>query len=131
MLLEEEIRSLYRTFGQRKAMGESAQDSRLPHFFLHRPFSGDQDLLIIFNTKRCRYQCHFCQLPAKSSKRFISGDDILAQFIYAIREMKHSLSILTRVTLSNEGSVLDAKTFPTETLLTIARCIRELRLVRR
>lgn len=35
------------------------------------------------------------------------------------------------MTISNEGSILDADTLPTEVLLSIARCVRELRLVRR
>src|SRR6266516_115818 len=130
MSLENRIKSLYDEFGQRKSMGRSAPDTQKPHFFLLRTFRGENDLLIILNTKRCRYQCHFCQLPAKSSKTWIASDDILAQFEYVLYEMKHSLSILDRVTLSNEGSVLDSTTLPTETLFTIARCIYELRRVR-
>jgi radical SAM enzyme (TIGR01210 family) len=39
--------------------------------------------------------------------------------------------VLNRVTISNEGSVLDFETFPKEALLEIARCLPELRLVRR
>jgi len=45
-------------------------------------------------------------------------------------ELKHSLSLLDRVTLSNDGSVLDAKTFPEDALLTIAECVNKLRRVR-
>lgn len=129
--LEERVRELYDTFGQRKPMGHPEHDKRRPLFFLHRTFLGDQDLLFIFNTRRCRYQCDFCQVPAKSSKEYVPAEDIIAQFEYVITELKHSLSILTRVTLSNEGSVLDTETFPTEALLSIGRGIRELRLVRR
>ena len=128
--LEEWVRDLYDKFGQRKPMGQSAPNARTPHYFLHRTFLGENDLLIIFNTKRCRYRCHFCQLPQKSSKVFIPGKDILAQFKYVLKEMKHSLSVLDRLTLSNEGSILDNDTFPADTLLTIARCIPQLRRVR-
>lgn len=130
MPLEGKVRHLYNQFGQRKPMGEPATDAREPHYFLHRTFLNEQDLLIIFNTKRCRYQCHFCNLPLKSSTSWISGDDILAQFEYVLDELKHSLSVLDRLTISNEGSVLDAETFPTEVLLTIAKCAHELRRVR-
>jgi radical SAM enzyme (TIGR01210 family) len=91
---------------------------------------GEQDLLIIFNTKRCRDSCHFCQLPIKCSPIWIPGDNIIAQFEYVIDELKHSLSTFDRVTISNEGSVLDPETFPTEALITIAECVRELRRVR-
>jgi radical SAM enzyme (TIGR01210 family) len=84
---------------------------------------------VIFNTKRCRYQCLFCQLPAKSSRTFISSDNILSQFGYVLDEAKHALSVLDRVTLSNEGSMLDADTFPADALVTILRSIHHLRRV--
>jgi radical SAM enzyme (TIGR01210 family) len=112
-------------------MGLAAERRDRPHFFLHRPFMGDQDLLIIFNSKRCRYQCYFCELPAKSSKNFISAKELVKQFEYVMEEMKHSLSVLSRVTLSNEGSMLDVATFPIESLLCICEAINEVRVVRR
>lgn len=130
MSLDKKVMRLYNEFGQRKVMGAPAPSVRQPHYFLHRTFLGEQDLVIIFNTKRCRYQCYFCDLPRKSSTSWVSTDDILAQFEYVLNELKHSLSVLDRLTLSNEGSVLDADTFPTDALLTIARCARELRRVR-
>lgn len=129
--LPKEVDSLYRTYGQRKEMGISSPSPELPHYFLHRTFLGEGDLLIIFNTKKCRYQCHFCQLPAKSSKEAIPAEAIVAQFAYVMKELKHSLSVLDRVTFSNEGSVLDKETFPTEALLTIASATEKLRRVRR
>lgn len=131
MITPGEVRQLYQAFGQQKPMGNSAPTTTQPHYFLLRTFHGENDLLVILNTKRCRYRCFFCQLPAKSSPYFIPGEDILAQFGYVLHEAKHALSILDRVTLSNEGSVLDAVTLPRETLLQIARCIHELRRVRR
>jgi len=126
---EEQVRQLYHEFGQRKQMGVPAPNTRMPHYFLHRTFTGENDLLIILNTKRCAYQCHFCQLPAKSTVAWVLAEDILAQFMYVMEEMKHSLSVLDRLTLSNEGSVLDPDTLPTEALLGIAKCTHELRRV--
>ncbi len=126
----EEVRSLYALYGQQKPMGESMPDPRKPLFFLNRTFLGENDLLIILNTKRCRYQCWFCQLPAKSSKTPIQADDILEQFRYVVHELKHSLSIIDRITLSNEGSVLDSETLPRDALLAIASYINEIRRVR-
>jgi radical SAM enzyme (TIGR01210 family) len=111
-------------------MGGSSASIKKPHFFLHRTFMGEQDLLIIFNTKRCRYSCKFCQLPDKCSPEWVSCEDILAQFEYAVNELKHSLSVLDRVTISNEGSVFDSDTFPNESLLAIAESVSELRRVR-
>lgn len=129
--LEALVRDLYDEYGPRKPMGVPAGNPRVPHYFLHRNFLGDQDLLIIFNTKRCRYQCHFCDLPRKSSRRYIGTSDILLQFEYVVRELRHSLGVLDRLTLSNEGSVLDATTFAAEALIDIAKCSHELRRVRR
>lgn len=130
MSVEDVARRLYDEFGQRKRMGGSALDSRTPHYFLLRTFLGDNDLAVLLNTKRCRYNCPYCELPAKSSKKWISAEDILAQFLYILHEVKHALSILDRVSLSNEGSVLDTTTMPMEALVAIARCVYELRRVR-
>lgn len=121
---------LYAQYGQSKEMGESASDSNLPHFFLLRKFLGENDLLTILNTKRCRYRCHFCNLPDKSSATPVEADSIKAQFRFVIKENKHSLSILDRVTLSNEGSVLDATTLPREALLDIVAAVGRLKRVK-
>lgn len=129
--LAEEARTLYALYGQSKAMGESAPDHSLPHYFLLRTMYGENDLLVILNTKRCHYQCYFCQLPAKSSRFFIDTPSILRQFGYVLSEAKHALSILDRVTLSNEGSVLDERTLPPEALDEIVSAVGELRRVRR
>lgn len=123
-------KKLYDEYGQKKAMGDSAPASNLPHFFLLRSFWNELDLLAILNTKRCSYQCHFCQLPQKSSRALISSSDIISQFGYILSETKHILSLVGRVTLSNEGSVLDSKTFPTDALLAIVSSVSQLRLVR-
>jgi archaeosine synthase beta-subunit len=130
-LLAAKVRHLYAEFGQRKAIGESAADRRRPHYFLLRTFRGDNDLLIIFNTKRCRYHCAFCRLPEKSSREFIPASDIAAQFEYVSDELKHALSIVDRVTFSNEGSILDNETLPTETLIQLTEAVAELRRVTR
>ena len=126
----ESVKRLYYEFGQRKPMGINALDSKTPHYFLHRKFLGENDLLIILNTLRCAYSCKFCQLPIKSSKEQIHPSDILMQFLSVLNELKHSLSVIERVTLSNNGSILDSRTLPIDTLFTIAKCVHELRCVR-
>ncbi len=128
--LASKVRRLYEEFGQRKEMGQSSDSRREPHFFLLRTFMAENDLLIILNTKRCRYRCPFCTLPWKSSEKWIEPEDIVAQFEFVTGEMKHALSIVDRVTLSNEGSVLDTDTLATDALLAIAYAIHELRRVR-
>ncbi|MGN6258129.1 MAG: radical SAM protein [Solirubrobacterales bacterium] len=128
--LPDEAKRLYAEFGQRKPMGIAPETTRRPHFFLLRTFQGQTDLLVILNTKRCRYQCDFCQLPAKSSRVWIPGEDVVAQFGYVLEEVKHALSIVDRITLSNEGSVLDAKTLDPEALAQILEAVNEMRRVR-
>jgi archaeosine synthase beta-subunit len=122
--LEQHLRTLYRRFGPPKAMGESAPSRDRPHFFLHRNFLGEQDLTILFNTKRCQYQCKFCALPFKSSREWIAEEDVLAQFRYVIDEVKHGLGVIERITLANEGSVLDETTYPAGALTQITAATR-------
>jgi radical SAM enzyme (TIGR01210 family) len=129
--LERLVGSLYREFGPPKAMGASAPATDRPHFFLHRNFLGEQDLAILFNTKRCRYQCSFCALPAKSSRSWIPADQVIGQFQYVADELRHSLGVLERVTIANEGSVFDEATFPVEALTEIVGSLRALPRVRR
>jgi archaeosine synthase beta-subunit len=121
---------LYEHFGQRKLFTASILNHKCPKYFLLRTFAGEIDLLAILNTLKCRYNCGFCELPQKSSSKWISGSSIVAQFEYVMEETKHALSIIDRVTLSNDGSILDDRTMPREALLTIIRCINELRRVR-
>lgn len=129
--VEQLIRDLYRQFGPPKPMGASAPAPDRPHFFLHRNFLGEQDLAILFSTKRCRYQCTFCALPAKSSRTWIGAEQVIAQFEYVATELRHSLGVLERITIANEGSVLDQATFPVEALDEIVGSIRALPRVRR
>jgi radical SAM enzyme (TIGR01210 family) len=124
--LEATLEKLYSEFGPRKDMGNAALSTHLPHYFLLRKFRKDVDLLIILNTKRCRYQCDFCQLPAKSSRVWIPFEDIVKQCEYVFNELKHSLGIIERVTLSNEGSLFDKETLPFQMLLDIANALSRL-----
>lgn len=125
------INVLYRHFGPPKPMGSAGESTRLPHFFLLRKFLGEQDLAILFNTKRCRYNCAFCALPLKSSLTEIPADEIRAQFLYVAEEVKHALGLIDRITIANEGSVFDQETFPFDVLLEIAASTRSLPSVRR
>ncbi len=129
--IEGRVAALYDAYGQRKAMGESAPKADRPHYFLLRTFAGDNDLLLILNTKRCRYQCHFCTLPHKSSQTWIEDHQVVAQFAYAVEEVKHALSIIDRVSLSNEGSLLDESTIGRSALDQIISGIGQMRQVRR
>ncbi|MDK2980883.1 MAG: archaeosine synthase beta-subunit [Chloroflexota bacterium] len=111
-------------------MGLPSLDLELPHYFLFRKFHSENDLLIIFQTKRCQYNCSFCELSRKNRDFPISSNDILSQFLYVVNEMRHSLSMVDRITLSNEGSILDSTTFPYESLIAIINGINHLKRVR-
>lgn len=128
---DNEIAKLYAKFGQRKPMGHGVTEPDRPHYFLLRRFLANLDLLVILNTKRCRYRCKFCNLPAKSSATPIAANLVVDQFLYVCREVKHALSVIDRITLSNEGSVLDPDTLPLGALEDIFRCVTHLRSARK
>ena len=120
------IRMHYDRNGPRKAMGRGSTNPWEPHFYLVRRFLGDVDLAIIFNTKRCRFQCRFCNLPAKSTRLEVSGVDIERQFANVINRTRTAIGILDRLTLANEGSIFDADTFPPDSLSRIVQSISAL-----
>ena len=124
------VREIYNQFGQQKTMGKRVDDTTEPYYFLHRTFLGENDLLIIFNTKKCRNRCSFCALSELGQCEMVGEEDILCQFRHIISELRHSLSVFGRVTLSNNGSMLDEETFPAGALLAIAEAISNLRRVR-
>lgn len=112
---------LYKKFGQSKPMvGEESC------FFLQRNFKGEQDLLIIFNTLPCQMHCKYCNL---SNRKRNEASNIIEQFAYAIEELKHSLSVLDRVTLSNNGSILDLKVIAFTDLINILQAITQIKNV--
>ena len=125
------VRRLFDDFGQRKSMTARPASAREAIYFLVRPFIGDLDVAILLNSLRCRYQCRFCNLPSKSSRVLVSANDLVAQWLSVMRELRHCLSTLDRITISNEGSVLDETTFPVEALDAIASSVGVLRNVRR
>src|SRR4051812_45773775 len=84
------VANIYDQFGQSKPMGDSAPLPSLPHFFLLRTFAGENDLLVILNTRRCRYRCAFCNLPKKSSRSWVRDVDVVAQFGHVMSECKHA-----------------------------------------
>jgi len=121
--LAEKVHALYREFGPSKQMGESSDDTQRPHFFLERVFLGEADLAILFNTRRCQHQCSFCALPFKSTKEYIGQTEIEAQFTSVLHQVKDSLGILNRLTIANEGSVFDERTYPQRALINILTAV--------
>jgi radical SAM enzyme (TIGR01210 family) len=125
--LAEYISSVYSNNGSVSTMHASPPPHDDPLFFMLRHFGHEVDLLIILNTLRCRYQCYFCQLPAKSSRTPVSHESILSQVKTVIHETKNALALIQRMTLSNEGSVLDQSTLDHATLIAISDGVGRMR----
>ncbi len=121
--LRRELVDIRNVSGARRAMGESSPEENQPHYHLLRKFKGDVDLLIILNTKRCYYNCSFCDLPAKSSRNTISSKSIIHQMLSVFRLYADSLDVMDRITVSNEGSVFDYNTVDSFVLAALANAI--------
>jgi radical SAM enzyme (TIGR01210 family) len=90
---------------------------------LVRTIAGQRDLVVVFNSRRCQYQCSFCTLPTTSSHTLVEWHDLLAQLDEAFALADRECPVLDQISLGNEGSILDAATFPTKALeATLRRC---------
>ncbi len=91
-----------------------------PLSVVKRQVFGVAELIVVFYTRRCRYQCTFCTLPSTSAFSDVSFEDIARQADAAL-DRAGDLSDVRQVSLGNEGSILDARTFPTEQLEHVLR----------
>ncbi len=77
-------------------------------------------LFIVFYTEACRWsRCIGCNLPSRMSKRHVPFDAIMAQVdhIFDLAEVLERRKELTKVIVSNNGSVLDERTFSSTALI--------------
>lgn len=81
-----------------------------------RQVFGVSELVVVFYTKRCQYQCSFCTLPSTSAYSDVSTSSIKKQLDYALNYAGHELDSIEQISLGNEGSILDASTFSREQL---------------
>lgn len=116
----QKTKQLYKMYGQSKSMIIEKE----PCYFLQRNFKGDQDMLIIFKTPPCHSHCKFCNL---SDRKWNGGLGIIDQFTFVIEQLKHSLSVLDRVTLSNNGSILDSQSVSIIEINKIIQAITQIR----
>jgi archaeosine synthase beta-subunit len=91
-----------------------------------RQMLGVPELIVVFYTKRCAYQCSFCTLPLASALSDVSFGDIKAQLDRALTFAHANAGTIGQVSLCNEGSVLDHSTFPREQLEYVMRTCSEL-----
>lgn len=109
-----------------RAIARQTRDGRR---ILVRPKRGDEplsvvvrrvlgvpELIVVFYTKRCRYQCSFCTLPLTSAHSHVSFDDVKTQLDRALEFVGPDAAAIRQVSLGNEGSILDDRTFPQEQL---------------
>ena len=106
-------------------------DVNMPSFFLMRKFIGLNDLLIIFHSKKCRYDCNYCSLNNYNSNEWISAENIINQFHYVLNEVKHSLHIIDSITFSNNGSILDEDTFPFDAFIEIIKALNRVKSLKK
>lgn len=93
-------------------------------------------LFIELYTQACRWsQCTGCNLPSKCSKEHVDHEAIISQIYTAIKspEVQEKLHKITKVIVSNNGSVLDEKTFSTSALMYLLiylnRYLKEMRVL--
>lgn len=96
------------------------QDTTKPaQYWFQNPPEG-LTLFIVFYTLACRWsKCLSCNLPSKMSKDHIPFGDIMAQVDYVFNTIltKEQVKELRKIIISNNGSILDEKTFSTTALI--------------
>ena len=120
-----------RSTGPRREMDNEASVGSRPVYHLLRRYKGEVDLLIILRTKKCRYNCSFCDLPNRSSDGLVPEDQLNSQIIHTLTHYADALDVIDRVSISNEGSVLDSATLPLVVLCDLIEAVSLYPSVRR
>ncbi len=87
-----------------------------PLSIVTREVFGVPELVVVFYTRRCQYQCSFCTLPSTSAYSDVSFDDVARQLDHGFAQVAASLATIERISIGNEGSILDARTLPVDQL---------------
>ncbi|MBI4349482.1 MAG: hypothetical protein HY553_21785 [Elusimicrobia bacterium] len=114
-----------RRVGKTYGFNEAHDPARPADWWFQETPEGNAFFLVLY-TQACLWSvCTGCNLPSLGSRVAVSAGDIRRQldFVFASVLSPEQAAGLGRVTLSNNGSVLDERTFPTEAL---AGCVREL-----
>ncbi len=114
-MIEKRTREVGKTYGFQRN-----HNPRIPadHWF-QNPVEGLL-LFVVFFTQACRWaKCLGCNLPSQVSRDFISFKDIVSQidFIFYNVLGHEEKQNLKKIIVSNNGSVLDERTFSTNALL--------------
>jgi radical SAM enzyme (TIGR01210 family) len=97
-----------------------AHDPNRPADLWFQESDEGQILFVVFYTQACRWsRCLGCNLPAKMSQKHVSYRALMAQidWLFSQPEVVKRCAALKKVIVSNNGSVLDEKTFSSTALM--------------
>lgn len=97
-----------------------AHDPNRPADMWFQESNEGQILFVVFYTQACRWsRCLGCNLPARMSQKHVSYQAIMAQidWLFSQPEVVQRYAALKKVIISNNGSVLDEKTFSSTALM--------------
>jgi radical SAM enzyme (TIGR01210 family) len=97
-----------------------AHDPNRPADLWFQESGEGQILFVVFYTQACRWsRCLGCNLPTKMSRKHVSYRALMAQidWLFSQPEVIQRYHTLKKVIVSNNGSVLDEKTFSSTALM--------------
>jgi len=111
-------------FGSQKAgktyTFDEEHDKTLPAEMWFQESDEGLILFIVFYTQACRWsRCLGCNLPSKVSQDHVPYKSLMAQIdhVFVDREVRSRASLIRKVIVSNNGSVLDEDTFSSTALM--------------
>ena len=111
-------------FGSQKAgktySFDEKHDETLPADMWFQESDEGLILFIVFYTQACRWsRCLGCNLPSKVSQEHVPYKSLMAQIdhVFADRDVRTRASLIRKVIVSNNGSVLDEGTFSSTALM--------------
>lgn len=99
---------------------DERHDAKRPAQMWFQQSEEGEILFIVFYSQACRWsRCLGCNLPSKSSKQHVDFKSLLAQIdaVFSDPEVQKRAATLNKVIFSNNGSVLDEKTFSSTALI--------------
>jgi len=94
----------------------NGKDKNKPLYCGLRNFLGEKDLVISLYTQKCQFNCNFCALRKKSSDKPIPLDSQKKQIDHIFKKYHSELNKVERISIGNEGSILDCGRVPFELL---------------
>lgn len=80
-----------------------------PVYHGKRTFLGLKDLVISLFTRKCQFQCSFCDLPLRSAEYDVPAQDVIKQIHWVFDQYEDEIETFRQLSVGNEGSILDSK----------------------